>query len=209
MAIVLSVPQSCVEGRERERERERRLKAGTRLNGNWGIPERRTKTGALVSTESSSAERANTRRGGGGRGGSWGGLRVDVRCLATHPFSQHPLWTPPRRCHVTNTDDAAASTFFSPARTSIFHSTPFRSTPAFLPPPSSSLLLSSPLLPPPCCVRHSTQLRPLFRPPMLNHCPFFLLLFAFSLPPVWDPLLPLFSFLFLFLFFSTGRGVLE
>lgn len=39
---------------------------------------------------------------------------MDVRCLATHPFSQHPLWTRrhhQRRCHVTNTDYAASSTF--------------------------------------------------------------------------------------------------
>lgn len=47
-------------GTELRRRGEGWLKAGTRLNGNWGIPERRAKTGALVSTESSSAERANT-----------------------------------------------------------------------------------------------------------------------------------------------------
>lgn len=111
LAIVLSVPQ----WHRAASKGEGWLKAGTRLNGNWGIPERRAKTGALVSTESSSAERANT---GVGRTGVNGGLRVDVRCLATHPFSQHPLWTRrhhQRRCHVTNTDYAAASTFSTSA----------------------------------------------------------------------------------------------
>lgn len=55
----------------------------------------------LVSTESSSAERANTscrwQEGVTASIGGWqgvnGGLRVDVRCLATHPFSPASPWT--------------------------------------------------------------------------------------------------------------------
>lgn len=143
LAIVLSVPERAAS--------KGRLKApGTRLNGNWGIPERRAKTGALVSTESSSAGRANA---GAGREGVDGGLRVDVRCLATHPFSQHPLWTRrhhQRRCHVTNTDYIyiyMPPLLSPPARTSIFHSAPSSPLPflfLFLFPRRAFLLSFSP-----------------------------------------------------------------
>lgn len=159
LAIVLSVPERAAS--------KGRLKApGTRLNGNWGIPERRAKTGALVSTESSSAGRANA---GAGREGVDGGLRVDVRCLATHPFSQHPLWTRrhhQRRCHVTNTDyiyiyicrrfslRQRGPRFSTLPR--LLHS-PFSFSFSFHGVPSFSLSLLRTV--------HSTQLRPLFRPP--------------------------------------------
>lgn len=159
LAIVLSVPERAAS--------KGRLKApGTRLNGNWGIPERRAKTGALVSTESSSAGRANA---GAGREGVDGGLRVDVRCLATHPFSQHPLWTRrhhQRRCHVTNTDyiyiyicrrfslRQRGPRFSTLPR--LLHS-PFSFFFSFHGVPSFSLSLLRTV--------YSTQLRPLFRPP--------------------------------------------
>lgn len=185
MAIVLSVPERAAS--------KGRLKApGTRLNGNWGIPERRAKTGALVSTESSSAGRANA---GAGREGVDGGLRVDVRCLATHPFSQHPLWTRrhhQRRCHVTNTDYIYICCRFSLRQRGprfstlprLLHS-PFSFSFSFHGVPSFSLSLLRTV--------HSTQLRPLFRPPppMLNHCPFSS---VSRFPPVWDPLFLSFSF---------------
>lgn len=157
LAIVLSVPERAAS--------KGRLKApGTRLNGNWGIPERRAKTGALVSTESSSAGRANA---GAGREGVDGGLRVDVRCLATHPFSQHPLWTRrhhQRRCHVTNTDYIYICCRFSLRQRGprfstlprLLHS-PFSFFFSFHGVPSFSLSLLRTV--------YSTQLRPLFRPP--------------------------------------------
>lgn len=195
LAIVLSVPERAAS--------KGRLKApGTRLNGNWGIPERRAKTGALVSTESSSAGRANA---GAGREGVDGGLRVDVRCLATHPFSQHPLWTRrhhQRRCHVTNTDyiyiyicrrfslRQRGPRFSTLPR--LLHS-PFSFSFSFHGVPSFSLSLLRTV--------HSTQLRPLFRPPppMLNHCPFSS---VSRFPPVWDPV----SFLFHFSTSSRRAG---
>lgn len=194
LAIVLSVPERAAS--------KGRLKApGTRLNGNWGIPERRAKTGALVSTESSSAGRANA---GAGREGVDGGLRVDVRCLATHPFSQHPLWTRrhhQRRCHVTNTDYIyiyMPPLLSPPARTSIFHSAPSSPLPflfLFLFPRRAFLLSFSP------SDRTLDAASSIIQapPPMLNHCPFSS---VSRFPPVWDPV----SFLFHFSTSSRRAG---
>lgn len=125
---------------------------------------------------------------------------MDVRCLATHPFSQHPLWTRrhhQRRCHVTNTDYAAASTFSTNADLD-FPLYPVFSAP--LPPsPPPSFVLSFP----PLSFGHSTQLRPLFRPPMLNHCPFSS---VSRFPPVWDPVSFSFPSSFFFFFSISPRG---
>lgn len=154
-------------GTELRRRGEGWLKAGTRLNGNWGIPERRAKTGALVSTESSSAERANTV----GRGVVGGERRFKGgRTLPGNPslLAASPLDPPPPPATMPRYQYRLCRRFHLLYQRGPRFSTLPRLLCPSTPSPPPSFVLSFP----PLSFGHSTQLRPLFRPPMLNHCPF-------------------------------------